>query len=1188
MFLKRIELSGFKSFADKTELEFVPGITAVVGPNGSGKSNISDSIRWVLGEQSARSLRGGNMQDIIFAGSDSRKAVNFSEVSLTLDNHDEQLSLDFSEVTVTRRLHRSGESEYFINKQPCRLKDITELFMDTGVGKESYSIIGQGRIEEILSTRSEDRRGIFEEASGIVKYKARKKESQKKLDETDQNLIRIHDLISELEDQIEPLQKQSEKALTFKRLKEELKNIEVSLLVQQIEEFHLQWTEAESDVKRLEKEQLELSTVVRQHDAQLESDRLHLRRLEDELEQLQADLLKWSEEVEKAEGLGEVLKERNKNMLQQKEQNSQSIAAQESRVARLQAEDREIADKLERVVEEIQQTEARHRDEETRLTGITRELVHESEEELKAKLLENLNEAARVRNEIRYAEQQLEQQLRKQEKLDQEKREALEKQQSLEQKKIDFEHELKKNESGIESVRKRYIQTSEAIQANQKLVEETQSTLRKWQQKLDGLASRKETMKELHDDYDGFFHGVKEVLKQGNRANGLPGVKGAIAELIKVSQKYETAIETALGSALQHIVMEDEACSRKAIAYLKQRHIGRATFLPLTVIKGRQLAAQEFSKMKAAPGFVGVAAALVEFDKQYENVITSLLGNVVIAETLEQANRIAATIQYRYRIVTLEGDVVHAGGSMTGGSRQKNNANLLGRQRKIEELDQQLKQTGEQLVQIQEKYKQMQEQAVELKQQQDLLRQEGEQKRLEEQKIRSSFEQIDQAYRQIHDQLQLVELEQRELLQEQALHSGNRDEFMKQQQQLDDQEKSIQRKITESEQQRKERESVKEELQQQLTHIKVKAASLKQESQSLQEQLERSRQELQAAEIELHRTHEKSTQLETDEQSYQTEKTNQIAQLNEMKLRKQSCMEQIDLKKTERLQKQQNLEAEENETREQRVQLKKVEEQLHQLDVKTNRLDVELDNLLRTLSEDYELSFELAKERFSKPENVDLAKQQVKELKRQIAALGEVNLGAIEEYERVHERFKFLSAQKDDLVEAKQTLYRVIGEMEAEMSQRFQLTFDEIRGQFVVAFSKLFGGGRADLVLTDPDHLLDTGVDIVAQPPGKKLQNLQLLSGGERALTAIALLFAILHIKPVPFCVLDEVEAALDEANVSRFAEYLREFSEQTQFIVVSHRKGTMEEADVLYGVAMEEDGVSKLVSVRLDEAVSA
>jgi chromosome segregation protein len=1183
MYLKRIELTGFKSFADKTELEFVPGITAVVGPNGSGKSNISDGIRWVLGEQSAKSLRGGNMQDVIFSGSDTRKPVNFGEVSLTLDNSDFALPLDFSEVTVTRRLHRSGESEYFINRQPCRLKDITELFMDTGIGKEAYSIIGQGRIDEILSTRSEDRRILFEEASGIVKYKTRKKEAVRKLEDTEQNLLRIHDLVTELEDQLEPLARQSETAQHYKQLREQLKSNEISMYVAQIDQLHESWREAESRLKELETRQLELSTVVSRHDAKLEKQRLELRQLEEELEALRERLLQISESHDEALRQSEVLKERRRNLQSNRSQLEQTIEAQANRQTERQAERELLQAKLAEIDGQLEALKKELLAEEARLSGVSGDAGEE--ERLKAELIDLLSRLAQAKNEWKHAGQQDDVSGRRLAKFAEE-RDALSGQLAALDKRIsELNERIRERGREVDGLRNAYLKASEDMQLAVRQLEMAEKALRDGEQKWEALVARRDTIREMQNDYDGFMHGVREVLKRKNVPGGLAGIHGAVVELIKVDRKHETAIETALGSALQNIVVETEADARQAIYFLKQKQLGRATFLPLDVIRERAIPDREREEAAKQKGFVGVAVDLVRYDARYDAVMRNLLGQIIVADGLEEAGRIAAACRYRYRVVTLDGDVVNAGGSMTGGSRQKQGANLLGRSRQIEAMDKEIAEFADQLAKLKDKRAEWKKKGDELAASLDTLRQEGERKRLEEQQLKADLKQAESERNLTASQLAAVEQEMAAEEAERKGAAGRKDELEREIAAMEQEEARIQEAIRQAELSRRQSEEEREKRMGALTDLKVRLAALNQERTSLREQLDRLESEMAGAESERAASRSVLEQLDRDLADSGAE----IAALEERAARlseeKSACSEQIEFKRAERAERNARLDEMDGQIRDERRALQQVEEELRQTEVRAGRLDVELETMLKKLSEEYELSYEFAKQRYPAPEDLIAVQQRVRSLKREIAELGEVNLGAIDEYARVKERHAFLSAQRDDLIEAKTTLYQVIKEMNEEMSRRFKTTFDAIRAQFSIVFTRLFGGGRADLVLEDPDNLLETGIEIVAQPPGKKLQNLQLLSGGEKALTALALLFAILRVKPVPFCVLDEVEAALDEANVTRFAEYLREFSQDTQFIVVTHRKGTMSEADVLYGVTMENDGVSKLVSVRLEDA---
>jgi chromosome segregation protein len=1181
MFLKRIELAGFKSFADRTELEFGRGITAVVGPNGCGKSNISDGIRWVLGEQSAKSLRGGKMEDVIFAGSDSRKPVNCSEVSLTLDNSDRALPLDFSEVTVTRRLYRNGESEYLINKQPCRLKDITELFMDTGIGKEAYSIIGQGRIEEILSTRAEDRRGVFEEASGIVKYKNRKKEAQKKLEDTEQNLVRIGDLVGELESQLEPLRQQAERAETYKSLKEELKQREIALYVHQIEGVHKAWQEASGRLAALKEQAAELAAEVGRRDAVLERERAALLALEETIERLQGELVACVEETEKGEGQLEVLKEREANLVRSREHLNASLTAAEARLAEVNAEGDALRERRERIAAELERLRAQLAEEEARLMAA--ENGEEAVARLKAELFDTMQAIAQTRNDIRYLEQQREQLARRMARVEEERAKWREQSAALDVRRKEVAERQEACAAELAALRDRQVAEGARLTELQKQLEEALAEAREWEQRRGALASRRDTIRELQDGYEGFQQGVREVLKMAKRGV-LGGVHGAVAELIRVPARLEAAVETALGGALQHIVMEDEAAARAAIDLLKKRQAGRATFLPLDVIRPRELGAADREAARTAEGFVGIAAELVEHEPRYASIIGNLLGNVIIAERLDQANRIASRLQYRYRVVTLDGDVVNPGGSMTGGSRLKQAVSLLGRQRQLEELAREIAGAEQARDAAREKAEARKKEAAAVSRRIEELRGRIEQQRLDEQRLLAERERLAQEEKRLaelgaaHDaEAAALEAERAGLDDAQRAHEEKLAA-------LTDEERRLQEAIREAEELRLRSQSAREEMQAALTERKVAIARLEQDAQSLDEQAARLRGEASRLAAEKRQLAEALEHNAAEADRTRTEWAAQQERLNELRIRKRELTETIELRRAERAGRLQAVEREDGEAKERRQELKRMEDELRETEIQANRTDVELDNLLRKLADEYEMSFEWAKQHYPPPDDVPAAQQEVRDLRRRIAALGEVNLGAIEEYRRISERHRFLSEQQQDLLEAKAKLHELIREMDEEMSRRFRTTFEEIRKHFRVVFTRLFGGGQADLVLSEPDRPLDTGIDIVAQPPGKKLQNLQLLSGGERALTAIALLFAILNVKPVPFCVLDEVEAALDEANVVRYAQYMREFSEQTQFIVVTHRKETMEAADVLYGVTMEEGGVSKLVSVRLED----
>ncbi|GED13200.1 chromosome segregation protein SMC [Aneurinibacillus migulanus] len=1181
MYLKRLEITGFKSFADRTELEFVPGVTAVVGPNGSGKSNISDAIRWVLGEQSAKSLRGAKMEDIIFSGSDSRKPVNFCEVSLTLDNTDQRIKMDFSEITVTRRVYRSGESEYSINRQSCRLRDIVELFMDTGVGKEAYSVIGQGRIEEILSTRSEDRRALFEEAAGIVKYKARKKEAVKKLDETEQNLVRVQDIMGEIEEQIQPLEEQAEKARSYLSLKETLAEHEIGLYVKQFDLLHSEWEEMKTCVDKLESEQVERSASINSMDAKTADLRAFANEQDQVLEELQQRLLDVTEEGEKKEGLREVLRERLRNYSKNKQDARGKAVALNQKQEALRNAITEAGRQLEIAGEEVARLEKELQLEQKRYMNFAR-FSDGDIERLKADYFDILNQMASMRNEIRHHQQAIETNRHRWERLEASNQQLIEQKEGLAERRSELTLELEKVSTdlleSIDTFKKQMAAQKEKAEQKSRWLE----ALREGEHKLNSLRSRHDVMKEMQADFSGFMQGVKEILKA--REHGFAGIEGAVAELISVEKQYETAIEIALGGALQHVVVENEAVGRQAIGLLKQRRAGRATFLPLDVIKPRQLPAGERARVADMEGVIGVAAELIGYAERYQHVIYNLLGSVVVTKTLEQANAVARALQYRYRIVTLEGDVVNPGGSMSGGSVQQKSNQLLGRQRQLEQLEEEIERQKQANADI---YARLEALAVEeesWEHKQEEMRAAGERLRLREQEIKGLLRELDNSEKTIAERWEFFQQDQSVLDQERKQAKHRIAALEEELEELTIAEQEKQQEIEAAEHSKKEKETNKEALNARITELKVQLATRREQYEARQTEYARLDTDLQEVTTELEVTSKTLLMLDSGSATSDEEEEKLDLEIRTLRAEKEKYGTHIQEQRKKRQEVQARLAQQEAETKEMRRQLKEIEENLHKHEVKVERMDVELDNLLHKLREEYELSYEMAKESYSQPDDIDEAVRMVKGIKQRIAALGTVNLGSIQEYERLHERQEFLLSQHRDLSEAKATLYHVISDIEAEMSRRFKETFEAIREQFQTVFTQLFGGGRADLQLSNPDNLLETGIEIVAQPPGKKLQYLALLSGGEKALTAIALLFSILRVKPVPFCVLDEVEAALDEANVTRFSQYLREFCANTQFIVVTHRRGTMEGADVLYGVTMQESGVSKLVSVRLED----
>ncbi|MDR7074536.1 chromosome segregation protein SMC [Fictibacillus barbaricus] len=1181
MFLKRIDVAGFKSFAERIQVEFVQGVTAVVGPNGSGKSNISDAVRWVLGEQSAKSLRGSKMEDIIFAGSDNRKPLNVAEVTLTLDNEDQHLPLDYNEISITRRVFRSGDSEYLINKQQCRLKDIVELFMDSGLGREAFSIIGQGRVEEILSSKSEERRKIFEEAAGVLKYKNRKQKAEQKLSETQENLNRVEDILHELEDQVEPLKIQASIAKDYLEKKQELEVVETAVLVHEIEDLHQRWEKQKIFVAELQHQEEALSSQVRQGETTIERARLDMQAMDESIDELQGALLLASETLEKLEGKKEVLKERKKNYAQHKSSLIEQIQQLKENRDHLEKQLMIETEMLNEKEKQLKHVKKQVKEEESRLAVL--EMDVESElEKLKSDYFDRLNEQTTIKNEIRYIEEQSKQQNFKSGKLDEENNKFLLQRTQLQDTKSEVQNKFNAAETDLKQKLEEYQNVRTAISKKETDHQTNQEKLYQAYQFIQQFKSKKEMLESMQDEYAGFMQGVKEVLKAKN--SRLSGIEGAVAELISVPSEIETAIETALGGSMQHIVVDHDQNAMKAIQFLKQTRAGRATFLPLNVIKPRSVSNGDEQNASSVESFVGVAAKLIKFDSKYENIVGNLLGNIIISKDIKGANEIAKKVNYRYRIVTLDGDVVSPGGSMSGGSLKQKSTSLLSRQREVEELTEKLTVMEKQTLQLESKVSKLKGELLKEKEFLEQLRIQGEQFRELEQDLKSRLREIEMDEKSLNDRLQLYDREKQSFNSEKtaaetrladlqgklkiAIQAGNK----------------LEEKIADLSEKKKMHQTSKEELRETLTSLKIRAAELEQQVANQREKSERLQVEYKSLKEKTKETEEDFWLLEEEMNNSSSGEDSLDEQITQKRHEKNSAVRLIAERRQERMQSFQSIEAMETELKEAKRQYKQLSEGLKTEEVSINRLDVELENRLTLLREEYELSYEAAKEKHKLEMPLQDAKRKVRLIKMAIEELGVVNIGAIEEYERVSQRYNFLVEQRNDLTEAKDTLYGVISEMDEEMKNRFEETFTAIRSHFGVIFQDLFGGGRADLVLTQPEDMLATGVDIMAQPPGKKLQQLGLLSGGERALTAIALLFAILKVRPVPFCILDEVEAALDDANVHRFAKFLRAFSKETQFIVVTHRKGTMEEADVLYGVTMQESGVSKLVSVRLED----
>ncbi len=979
MYLKAIRAHGFKSFADKTLIELDNKITGIVGPNGSGKSNVVDAIRWVLGEQSVKSLRGdGNMTDVIFSGSKSRNASNVASVTLVLDNTDKYFPFDFNEIAIKRRVYRDGTNEYFLNNEKVRLKDITNILLDSGIAKESFNIISQGKIEEILSNKPDERRIIFEEAAGVLKYKRRKEEALRKLDKTHSNMARVNDIISELENRIEPLRIQKDQALKYNMLTEDLKSVEVALIVNDITNLNFEYQQDKNKIDSLKLEISRLSINNTVGETKIIEYKKNIADLEIEIKKYQDYLIKLTSDVEKINSRKAIILERQKY---------------------------NVADSK----------------------------VHENLVLLKEKEY-NLNlEISKLNNEIK----------------------------TIELNSVEVAKKISDETDKLKVIKNNKI----------KLENELNENIRK----ENGLNLKIESLKYSIDNNSSLPIAVKKILENPK----LRGIHNIIGNLFDTDEKYSLAISTALGASLTNIVTDNEYMAKEAINYLKENKLGRATFLPLNIIKPKYVDSETLNIVKNLNGYLGIASDLIKYDKAYQNIILNQLGNVLVTDNIDNANIIAKAISYRYRIVTLDGELLHVGGSLTGGTVSKAR-NIILEKYELESLIKEVNLTLENIKNIEEK-----------------------------------INEIDNQYQACEDRVYLIN---KEKIDNDILLDNYKKEMIKKEEEL----KTITYEIT--------------------GNNNILSNQLASEEQLVLK--------------EYYETLEKKEKVELYLNSLNKRKDDLTSELSDYEL---------VIKK-------------------ENVLFNEKKEVLNQLEIAVNRLDVKLDNLLNALSENYSLTYDAAKSKYKLEIDASLARNQVNSLKRQIKEIGVVNLGAIEEFEEVNKRYEFLLGQRDDLTSAETTLLEIIDEMDKVMEKEFVNTFKTIKDNFTETFKELFKGGTADLKLTDPNNILETGIEIVASPPGKKLTTISLLSGGEKTFTAISLLFAILKSKPVPFCVLDEVEAALDDVNVDSFGKYVRSLKDKTQFIIITHKKKTMEYVDTLYGITMQESGVSKLVSVKLEE----
>lgn len=1171
MHLKRIELAGFKSFAKRIELDFRPGVTAVVGPNGSGKSNISDAVRWVLGEQSAKSLRGAKMEDVIFAGSEGENHRNVAEVTLVLDNSDARLRLPYEEVSVTRRVTRSGDSDYFMNKKPCRLKDVIDLFMDTGLSRDAFAIIGQGRVEQVISGKPEDRRAVIEEAAGVLKYRQRKKQAERKLQDTELNLSRVDDILYELADRVEPLREQAALAREYQVAKARHDELETGILGAEISELGKGITDVSEQLRTAETsltEHDDALTVMSEERMLLEATRTDDREALDLLhqeERIQAtELERLTGEIKLAKAREEHGAETKERLERQRTELAEEAGQLTQKLGMAKADMMSKA-------ETLQTVETTRVKLDTQLTAATRDFDAEIEQlqgeafELATTRATLSNQQKREQRDIEQAEEAKARLLREnKDRLDvrTEQTASLEAEQArLETARTTWETLLTKEANLTEREATVRDQLSRAEQSYHDLDRRRQKT-----------EDRIELLERMKQSYEGYFHAVKFVLKDRG-----PGVLGAVAELIRVLPSYEAAIETALGQTQQHIVVETEAVGRREIDRLRKANAGRATFVPMTTVKERYVPSEVAHRLESLDGFVGIAADLVETDQAYDKLKRSLLGAVIVAKSLEVANRIAQTTGYRYRVVTLDGDIVNVGGSMTGGSRKQGVA-LFTQSRELDDLKQGLTQG---LAMLHEQQLRVTTYADELTQLRESLQSLRLKKREAEETLRSTeqaFRNLERVSQDAKAQLELFDHEMARYTHTIASATNELTRLAEELAATDALQASIRIKLETLRSEQTKGAETTGQLQEAIRQNEL-------DRQRHMLDLDRVRAEVDRLEAEVAK---QTTRLNQIERELEHVASGRVVSSQELELEHVKAAKKMeDLKSRIALQTK-KLHAEEEAYRILRQREQQASDVRRRLEANVRKLETEMNELelkrkwkLDALEERGLVLELLATLEIPLGE----AKEEFKLIVRQLEEIGPVNLNAIEEFDLVNERFMFLSEQRDDLVSAKEDLYDIINEMDREVTRLFKETYTLVRGHFKQTFSELFGGGEADLKLIDESDLLNTGIEIVAKPPGKKLQTLSLLSGGERALTAIALLFAILKTRPVPFCVLDEVEAALDEANVHRFGEYIRTLSIDTQFVIITHRKGTMEAADTLYGVTMQQNGVSEVLSVELSEA---
>ena len=1181
MYLKSIEMQGFKSFANKIVLDFHDGITGIVGPNGSGKSNVADAVRWVLGEQSAKQLRGASMQDVIFSGTENRRALGFAYVAITMDNSDHTLPVDYKEVTVSRRVYRSGESEYMINQVPCRLKDVQELFFDTGVGKEGYSIIGQGQIDKILSGKPEDRRELFDEAVGIVKYKKRKEATEKKLSSEHDNLLRVNDILLELEDRVLPLQEQSEAAKKYLKLKEDLKKLDVNMYIQETERIEAEkektklngdivqkdLTENQNHLESIKQEYSELEQKLRESEDAIENFRVEENRISEEKNEVEKQISILNEQIKMSKVSDEDLGKRIESLVEDKVKKESELEGVLKEKTETETLLHEIRERLKAALDKKNEIESHIKD------------ATEKIEEAQNRIVEILHENAEIKsNEQKFATMREQINIKKASLIKQVLERKSEEENLLSEKNAKEEALKVVNDDYLKVVSDRKVLEEKILSWEVKKTEEEKKS-QELNLKIKTAEGRLESLKNMAERYEGFGNSVKTVMEEKGHESGLIGV---VSDLISVDKKYEIAIETALGGNIQNIVTEDEATAKRMIQHLKEKRAGRATFLPLTSVHPEK---DRFTDGELDEhGVVGVASDLVSCDKKFKDVIKYLVGRVLVIDTMDNALKFAKAHKYKEHIVTLDGEYLRPGGSLTGGAF-KNKNNLLGRTRELEKLEETLKTSREE-------YEETKARLDEIVTAFELNRSELKELRSKENEAmvalntaKIEFDQAEKALKEQNDKSSNIEDEKAAIERELVEIENNKAKASEKLKELEDEQNRLNQSITDL---RDSLDSVSDgqtESADLVSKVRIEESNSVQKLIFIEENENRIKSEIErcVSEIEKMQDDSKNSEAINEEKAKQIEELeNKLVDFDNMRKALSEKREQAIANKDAMDSKYKGFFDKRAEVAD---RINALDRDLYRLKSRYQKLTEELEFQNNYMWEEYELTLHnaiaLRDEELVESTNL---KKEISSIKEEIRKMGNVNVNAIEEYKEVSERYEFLKKQHDDLIAAEESLKKIILDLDEGMRKQFEEGFKDIQVEFDKAFKDLFGGGKGTLELCEGEDILETGIKIIAQPPGKKLINMMQMSGGEKALTAIALLFAIQHLKPSPFCLLDEIEAALDDSNVDRFANYLKKLTKNTQFIVITHRRGTMNAADRLYGITMQEKGVSVLVSVNLIE----